>query len=54
MTRRVEKNLSAEDRVLWSLVARSATPLKGKIAVELPVAEVPPQPTPALQPELAF
>lgn len=47
MTRRVEKNLSAEDRVLWSLVARSATPLKGKIAVELPVAEAPPQPTPA-------
>ncbi|MEP9397649.1 Smr/MutS family protein [Mesorhizobium sp. KR2-14] len=28
--------LSDEDRVLWSLVARSTTPLKGRMAVELP------------------
>jgi DNA-nicking Smr family endonuclease len=32
-------SLSGEDRVLWNLVARSTTPLKGKQAVEIP--EVP-------------
>lgn len=47
MTRRVEKKLSEEDRVLWSLVARSAKPLKGKATVELPVAEVLSKPEPA-------
>jgi DNA-nicking Smr family endonuclease len=47
MTRRLEKKLSEEDRVLWSLVARSAKPLKGKTAVELPVAEVLPKPEPS-------
>ncbi len=31
---RVGKKLTDEDRVLWSLVARSATPLKGKKLVE--------------------
>ncbi|KQZ96087.1 DNA mismatch repair protein MutS [Mesorhizobium sp. Root157] len=46
MTRRVEKPLNEEDRVLWSLVARSARPLKGKAAVGLPVAEVQPPPAP--------
>jgi DNA-nicking Smr family endonuclease len=48
MTRRGEKKLSEEDRVLWNLVAHSAKPLKGKAVVELPVAEAqpPPQPMP--------
>jgi DNA-nicking Smr family endonuclease len=40
MSRPSEKKLSDEDRVLWNLVARSAKPLKGKQAVEIP--EVPP------------
>jgi DNA-nicking Smr family endonuclease len=46
MTRRPEKMLSEEDRVLWSLVARSANPLKGKAAVELPSSEIPPRSQP--------
>jgi DNA-nicking Smr family endonuclease len=33
---RSQKPLSEEDRILWSLVARSARPLKGRTAVELP------------------
>ncbi|MGN6534831.1 MAG: Smr/MutS family protein [Mesorhizobium sp.] len=36
MSRRPAKNLTDEDRVLWSLVARSATPLRGKRSVEVP------------------
>lgn len=36
MTRRGDGKLSDEDRVLWSLVARTASPLKGKSAVEVP------------------
>ncbi|MGP2490460.1 Smr/MutS family protein [Mesorhizobium sp. PUT5] len=36
MTRRADNRLSDEDRVLWSLVARTAMPLKGKAAVEAP------------------
>lgn len=36
MSRRVEIRLSDEDRVLWSLVARSTTPLKGRQAEEIP------------------
>lgn len=32
MTRRPQKTLSDEDRVLWNLVARSAVPLKGRAA----------------------
>ena len=48
MTRRADP-LSKDDRVLWSLVARTAKPLKGKIAVEVPDIGVatkaaPPQP----------
>jgi DNA-nicking Smr family endonuclease len=35
MTRR-EQKLTDEDRVLWTLVARTATPLKGRAAPELP------------------
>ena len=41
------KNLSEEDRVLWSLVARTATPLEGRAPPILPEAvETPPQTTP--------
>ncbi len=36
MSRRSAGKLSDEDRVLWSLVARSATPLRGKRSVEVP------------------
>lgn len=36
MIRRGEEKLSEEDRVLWSLVARTARPLKGRAAVEIP------------------
>lgn len=43
MSSRSGKRLTDEDRVLWSLVARSATPLKGRKAAEeeaaKPVAE---------------
>ncbi|AZO10498.1 MULTISPECIES: Smr/MutS family protein [unclassified Mesorhizobium] len=35
MTRRDDK-LSEDDRILWNLVARTARPLKGKAAVEIP------------------
>ena len=38
------KNLSEEDRVLWSLVARTATPLEGRAPPILP--EAPSQPAP--------
>jgi DNA-nicking Smr family endonuclease len=52
MSRRPEQKLSDEDRVLWNLVARSATPLKGKRAVEVPEIVLepekkPPKPAPA-------
>lgn len=36
MSRRSEKVLTDEDRVLWNLVARSATPLKGRKQVVAP------------------
>ena len=39
MSRR-SKVLTDEDRVLWSLVARTATPLKGKAPAANPVPEV--------------
>lgn len=39
MSRAAHKPLSDEDRVLWSLVARSAKPLKGTKAVAVPVIE---------------
>ncbi|PLP57172.1 DNA mismatch repair protein MutS [Mesorhizobium loti] len=47
MSRR--RDLSEEDRVLWNLVARSAKPLKGKPAPELPdlIEPKPPQKEPA-------
>jgi DNA-nicking Smr family endonuclease len=34
MSSRAERKLTDEDRVLWNLVAKSATPLKGRNAVE--------------------
>jgi DNA-nicking Smr family endonuclease len=51
MSRRPNEKLTDEDRVLWNLVARSATPLRGKRAVEVPeiVLEsenTPPKPAP--------
>ena len=39
MSRAPQKPLSDEDRVLWSLVARTAKPLKGTKAVAVPVIE---------------
>ena len=43
------RDLSDDDRILWNLVARSARPLKGKAAVEIPdVIEL--KPTPAAAP----
>lgn len=48
MTRRPQKTLSDEDRVLWNLVARSAVPLKGRAAPAVePPLPVPPAPAPA-------
>lgn len=47
MSRRGEKVMSEEDRVLWNLVARSAKPLKGKAAPELPDLIAPQAPPPA-------
>ncbi|MEW6632177.1 MAG: Smr/MutS family protein [Pseudomonadota bacterium] len=48
MTRREDK-LSEDDRILWNLVARTARPLKGKSAVEIPdIVEPKPDPAPAL------
>jgi DNA-nicking Smr family endonuclease len=41
------KTLSEEDRVLWSLIARSAVPLKGRRAVEVPDVAPPPDAAPA-------
>jgi len=41
-----ERRLTDEDRVLWSLVARTAAPLKGKQAVEIPDVVLDPEKTP--------
>ncbi|MET3790911.1 Smr/MutS family protein [Aquamicrobium terrae] len=50
MTRRPHKTLSDEDRVLWSLVARTAVPLRGRALPPAetpgPAAGVPPPPVP--------
>jgi len=48
MTRRDDR-LSEDDRILWNLVARTARPLKGKAAIEIPDM-VEPKPTPAPAP----
>ncbi len=52
MTAREKKSLSDDDRVLWSLVARSAKPLKGKavpvLAVPVPTPADSSTPTPAV------
>ncbi|KQZ15078.1 MULTISPECIES: Smr/MutS family protein [unclassified Mesorhizobium] len=41
MKRPVANPLSDEDRVLWNLVARTAMPLKGRLAVEIPDMSLP-------------
>jgi DNA-nicking Smr family endonuclease len=42
---RRDDRLSDDDRILWNLVARSARPLKGKTAVEIPdIVESKPEP----------
>jgi DNA-nicking Smr family endonuclease len=46
---RGDDHLSDDDRILWNLVARSARPLKGKTAVEIPEI-IEPKPTPAAAP----
>jgi DNA-nicking Smr family endonuclease len=46
MTRRTDR-LSEDDRVLWNLVARTAKPLKGKIAVDIPDLPAEARPTPS-------
>lgn len=57
MSRLPAEKLSDEDRVLWNLVARSATPLKGRRAIEIPSVVLEPEKTPpkpaALQPATA-
>lgn len=64
MSRRSEKVLTDEDRVLWNLVARSATPLKGRKHMAAPepavitmaeaLTETMPQPPkPAFAPSVA-
>jgi DNA-nicking Smr family endonuclease len=46
---RRDDHLSDDDRILWNLVARSARPLKGKTAVEIPDI-IEPKPAPAAAP----
>ncbi|ESY87834.1 Smr/MutS family protein [Mesorhizobium australicum] len=46
MSKRGDK-LSDDDRVLWNLVARTAKPLKGRAAVDIPDMAVDARPTPA-------
>lgn len=46
MSRRPDK-LSEDDRVLWNLVARTARPLKGRMAVDIPDIVVDPKPVQA-------
>ena len=42
---RRDDKLSEDDRILWNLVARTARPLKGRAAVEIPdIAEPKPEP----------
>lgn len=47
MKRQPGKNLSDEDRILWGLVVRTTTPLKGR------KVDLPPEPPPAPKPEPA-
>ncbi|EFG4742274.1 DNA mismatch repair protein MutS, partial [Escherichia coli] len=51
---RAPKPLSEEDRILWSLVARSTKPLHGKSAPDAePVFSTPPPPAPPKPSEIA-
>ena len=43
MSKRPDR-LSEDDRVLWNLVARTARPLKGRMAVDIPDIVVDPKP----------
>jgi len=56
MSQRPSRKLSDEDRVLWSLVARSTMPLKGRKAEEPPapvaVKASPPKPPKAVNPKV--
>lgn len=52
MTRRTER-LSEDDRVLWNLVARTAKPLKGRTAVDIPDIGAETRPTPSQPAPLA-
>jgi DNA-nicking Smr family endonuclease len=47
MSRRPNEKLTDEDRVLWNLVARSATPLRSKRAVEVPEIVLEPEKMPS-------
>ncbi|WP_027040325.1 Smr/MutS family protein [Mesorhizobium ciceri] len=51
MTRRPDK-LSEDDRVLWNLVARTAKPLKGKFAIDIP--EIPAEVRPSQSQPVQF
>lgn len=42
-----ENKLREDDRVLWNLVARSAKPLKGRTAVDIPDVALDAKPTPS-------
>jgi DNA-nicking Smr family endonuclease len=53
MSRRTTRKLSDEDRVLWSLVARSAVPLKGREAVDIPEPPKPKAAAPTAPPATA-
>jgi DNA-nicking Smr family endonuclease len=53
MSERRGKKLTDEDRVLWNLVARSAMPLKGKQAVEVPDVVLEPEKAPLKPPAIA-
>ena len=57
MTRRPDRpsqaKLSEDDRVLWNLVARTAKPLRGRTAVDIPDVGVESRPTPSQPAPLA-
>ncbi|MFC5386620.1 Smr/MutS family protein [Aquamicrobium segne] len=52
MTRRSQKTLSDEDRILWNLVARSAVPLKGRAAPVVELVEPSSPPAPKISPSV--
>ncbi|WP_378946398.1 Smr/MutS family protein [Mesorhizobium sp. ANAO-SY3R2] len=50
MSARRERKLSDDERVLWNVIARTTSPLKGRRAVEIPE---PPAPEAAAKPEVS-